>query len=72
MCVALIISSISSLSNNDKIYSDYPEVFARSDDVTSRGQHFFAEAERLWKTEEGHVSLANIQAVALMSRLYVL
>ncbi|GKZ49827.1 hypothetical protein AbraIFM66951_002535, partial [Aspergillus brasiliensis] len=39
-----------------------------SDDGTSRGQHFFAEAERLWNKEEGHVSLANIQAVALMSR----
>ncbi|KAI3058354.1 transcriptional regulator family: Fungal Specific TF [Aspergillus niger] len=64
-CTSLLVNSILAVAST---YSDYPEVFARSDDGTSRGQHFFAEAERLWNAEEGHVSLANIQAVALMSR----
>ena len=29
------------------------------------------EAERLWRAEEGQASLANIQAVVLMSYVYV-
>ncbi|KAL5343971.1 fungal-specific transcription factor domain-containing protein [Aspergillus crustosus] len=36
-------------------------------DVVARGQRFFAEAESLWKVEEGQPSLTNIQALALMS-----
>lgn len=69
MCVTPILLS-SGYSDHDKIYSDFPEVFAIPDDETSRGEHFYAEAERLWNAEEGRASLANIQAVALMSRLY--
>ena len=69
MCVTPILLS-SGYSDHDKIYSDFPEAFAIPDDETSRGEHFYAEAERLWNAEEGRASLANIQAVALMSRLY--
>ncbi|GAT26775.1 C6 transcription factor [Aspergillus luchuensis] len=68
-CALLPSSFQFAISDHDKIYSDFPEVFAVPDDETSRGQHFYAEAERLWNAEEGRVSLANIQAVALMSRL---
>lgn len=39
--------------------------------MDSRGQHFFQEAERLWKAEEGKASLPNIQGVILMGCLYV-
>ncbi|GKZ16925.1 hypothetical protein AbraCBS73388_005911 [Aspergillus brasiliensis] len=64
-CTSLLVNSILAVAS---IYSDFPEVFAIPDDETSRGQHFYAEAERLWNAEEGRASLANIQAVALMSR----
>ncbi|OOF99753.1 hypothetical protein ASPCADRAFT_203549 [Aspergillus carbonarius ITEM 5010] len=64
-CTSLLVNSMLAVAS---IYSDFPDVFAISDDETSRGQHFYLEAERLWSAEEGHVSLANIQAVALMSR----
>lgn len=52
------------------MYSDFPDVFAVPSEVASRGRHFLMEAERLWRAEEGQASLANIQAVVLMS--YVL
>ncbi|PWY73678.1 C6 transcription factor [Aspergillus heteromorphus CBS 117.55] len=64
-CSSLLVNSMLAVAS---IYSDFPEVFAIPDDETSRGQHFYNEAERLWKAEEGQVSLVNIQAVALMSR----
>ncbi|PYH99633.1 C6 transcription factor [Aspergillus ellipticus CBS 707.79] len=64
-CTPLLVNSILAVAS---IYSDFPEVFAIPDDETSRGQHFYKEAERLWRAEEGQVSLANIQAVAIMSR----
>lgn len=54
-----------------KAYSDFPEVFSAPGDINSKGICFYAEAERLWKAEDGHASLTNIQAVALMSRVYV-
>jgi hypothetical protein len=36
-------------------------------DRSSWGRHFFQEAERLWKAEEGAATLTNIQGLALMS-----
>ncbi|EHA22972.1 hypothetical protein ASPNIDRAFT_37001 [Aspergillus niger ATCC 1015] len=57
-CTSLLVNSILAVA----------KVFAIPDDETSRGEHFYAEAERLWNAEEGRASLANIQAVALMSR----
>lgn len=38
----------------------------------SRGNDFFKEAERLWSAEEGRPTLPNIQALLLMSNVYVL
>ncbi|KAF9885695.1 hypothetical protein FE257_012677 [Aspergillus nanangensis] len=67
-CSPLLVNSILAVASES--YSDFPEVFAVPGDAASRGQHFYAEAERLWKAEEGRVSLTNIQAVCLMS--YVL
>jgi hypothetical protein len=58
-------------SDSYETYSDFPEVFAIPGDVTSKGTQFFNEAEALWKAEEGHPSLANIQALALMSHMCV-
>lgn len=68
-CVSCLTFSICSLAflTFDKTYSPYPEVYAVSGDVASRGQHFFEEAEARWKAEEGRPSLANIQALELMS-----
>lgn len=39
--------------------------------MSTRGQHFFFEAERLWKAEEGKATLVNIQGVTLMCYAYV-
>ncbi len=68
-CVSCLTFSVCSLAflTFDKTYSPYPEVYAVPGDVASRGQHFFEEAEARWKSEEGRPSLANIQALALMS-----
>jgi hypothetical protein len=58
-------------ADSKKPYSDFPEVVSIPGDATSKGQHFLAEAERLWRAEEGQISLTNIQAVCLMSYAYV-
>ncbi|KKK19120.1 hypothetical protein AOCH_002437 [Aspergillus ochraceoroseus] len=63
-CTPVLVNSILAVAST---YSDFPEVFGVPDDIASRGQHFFMEAERLWQAQEGRPSLANIQAVALMS-----
>ncbi|KAB8073485.1 hypothetical protein BDV29DRAFT_191736 [Aspergillus leporis] len=65
-CTPLLVHSILAIAST---YSDFPEVFAIPGDVTSKGTQFFNEAEALWKAEEGHPSLANIQALALMSHM---
>ncbi|THC88647.1 hypothetical protein EYZ11_011904 [Aspergillus tanneri] len=64
-CTPLLVNSLLAMAK--KAYSDFPEVFATPDDVTSKGKHFYSEAERLWKAEDGQVSLTNIQAVTVMS-----
>jgi len=38
--------------------------------MSSRGQHFHAEAEKLWKAEKGKATLPNIQGVILMVLMY--
>lgn len=52
-------------------YSDEPEALARPTDPTTVGDHFFAEAKRLWDAEEGNVSLTNVQGVYAMLIKYV-
>ncbi|EAW13913.1 fungal specific transcription factor domain-containing protein [Aspergillus clavatus NRRL 1] len=66
-CTPLLANSMLAMAS---AYSDFPDVFAVPREIASRGQHFYREADRLWRAEEGRASLANIQAVALMS--YVL
>ncbi|KAI9368826.1 fungal-specific transcription factor domain-containing protein [Aspergillus egyptiacus] len=63
-CSPVLVNSILAVAST---YSDYPEVYAIPGDVTSRGLDFFEEAEERWKAEEGRPSLANVQALALMS-----
>ncbi|KAL4797143.1 fungal-specific transcription factor domain-containing protein [Aspergillus venezuelensis] len=63
-CSPILVNSILAVAST---YSPYPEVYAVPGDVASRGQHFFEEAETRWKAEEGRPSLANIQALVLMS-----
>lgn len=65
-CTPFLVNSILAIAST---YSDFPEVFAIPGDVSSKGAHFFNEAELLWKAEEGRPSLANIQALALMSHV---
>jgi hypothetical protein len=40
-------------------------------DPYSRGEHFLAEAERLWRAEEGNASISSIQGLLLLLLLYV-
>ncbi|KAL4867975.1 hypothetical protein BDV12DRAFT_186259 [Aspergillus spectabilis] len=63
-CSPVLVNSILAVAS---IYSDYPEIYAVRGDRASRGQQFFNEAEMLWKEQEGRPSLANIQALALLS-----
>ncbi|BCS27740.1 fungal specific transcription factor domain-containing protein [Aspergillus puulaauensis] len=63
-CSPVLVNSILAVAS---IYSDYAETYAVPGDATSRGQNFFREAEGRWRAEEGRPSLANIQALALMS-----
>ncbi|KAL2872479.1 putative C6 transcription factor [Aspergillus lucknowensis] len=63
-CSPMLVNSILAVAST---YSSYTEVYGTFGDATSRGQHFFEEAERQWKAQEGQPSLANIQALALMS-----
>ncbi|OJJ52511.1 hypothetical protein ASPSYDRAFT_62822 [Aspergillus sydowii CBS 593.65] len=63
-CSPVLVNSILAVSS---IYSNYPETYAVPGDATSRGQNFFREAEKCWRAEEGRPSLANIQALILMS-----
>ncbi|KAL4910473.1 hypothetical protein BDW74DRAFT_186448 [Aspergillus multicolor] len=68
-CCPALVNSILAVAST---YSPYPEVYVVPGDVSSRGYHFFEEAEIRWKTEEGRPSLANIQALALMSHYLTL
>ncbi|KAK1148658.1 hypothetical protein N8T08_008543 [Aspergillus melleus] len=63
-CSPLLVNSVLAMAS---AYSDFPEIFSSPGDLTSKGKQFYAEAERLWMAEDGHASLTNIQAVALMS-----
>lgn len=65
-CSPLLVNSILAVASS---YSDFPELFTVPGDATSKGLHFYTEAERLWKAEEGQISLPNIQALCLMSYL---
>ncbi|GAB1209841.1 hypothetical protein APSETT445_008629 [Aspergillus pseudonomiae] len=65
-CTPFLVNSMLAIAST---YSDFPEVFAIPGDVASKGACFFNEAELLWKAEEGRPSLANIQALALMSHV---
>lgn len=53
-------------ADNWQVYSDVPDVFAVPGNTYSCGSHFYMEAERLWRAEEGTVSLANIQGLIIM------
>ncbi|PYH77865.1 C6 transcription factor [Aspergillus uvarum CBS 121591] len=64
-CTPFLMNSILAVAAT---YSDYPKIYAIRGIDSSRGQDFFEEAERLWKAERGRPTLANIQAVTLMSR----
>ncbi|KAJ6059483.1 hypothetical protein N7444_003122 [Penicillium canescens] len=43
-------------------YSDYPEVFAKPDDPSTRGEHFLEEAMRHLAMEEDRLRLTTLQA----------
>jgi hypothetical protein len=58
-CSPLLVNSILTMAC---LYSDYPEALAVAGDLNTRGEHFFEEAERLMKKEEGRVSLTSLQA----------
>lgn len=49
-----------------EFFSDHPAVFAVPGDPTTRGLHFYEEAERLYKAENDRVSLTNVQGLSIM------
>ncbi|KAL4927586.1 putative C6 transcription factor [Aspergillus undulatus] len=63
-CSPVLVNSILAVAST---YSPYSEVYAVPGDVSTRGKHFFEEAEMRWRAEEGQPSLVNIQALVLTS-----
>lgn len=53
------------------MYTDHPAAFAESGDMSSRGVHFLSEATRLWQSDEGNVSLTNLQGLTTLIVWYV-
>ncbi|KUM60128.1 hypothetical protein ACN42_g7010 [Penicillium freii] len=62
-CTPLLVNSILSMAS---AYSDRPDVLSTPENVFSRGQNFFHEAQRLWEAEDGGHDLTNIQALLMM------
>ncbi|KAK4867685.1 hypothetical protein LT330_001195 [Penicillium expansum] len=62
-CTPLLVNSLLSMAST---YSDSPDVLSTPENVFSRGQNFFLEAQRLWEIEDDHHDLPNIQALLMM------
>ncbi|KAJ9492298.1 hypothetical protein VN97_g902 [Penicillium thymicola] len=62
-CTPLLVNSILSMAS---AYSDSPDVLSTPENVFSRGQNFFHEAQRLWEVEDDGHDLTNIQALLMM------
>ncbi|KAJ5907529.1 Transcription factor [Penicillium taxi] len=65
-CSPLLVNGLLAVAST---YSDSPIVFSNSENAFSRGEKFLAEAERLWRAQEGRSSLTNIQGLLLMGYL---
>ena len=63
--------SLATSDNGNQTYSDRPGVFSDLENTFSRGQNFFAEAERLLRAEEGAPRLTTVHALLLMCCVYV-
>ncbi|KAJ5273065.1 hypothetical protein N7478_008190 [Penicillium angulare] len=63
-CSPILVNSILSVAST---YSDRPVVLSDNGNPFSRGQNFFAEAERLLRAEDGEPRLATVQALLIMS-----
>lgn len=50
-----------------KLFSETEEAFFSSSELLTRGEHFHQEATRLWAMETGQPTIANIQALFIMS-----
>ncbi|KAJ5088930.1 transcriptional regulator family: Fungal Specific TF [Penicillium argentinense] len=55
--------------DRELVYCDSHGVFSDPENMFSRGNDFFKEAERLWVAQEGRPTLPNIQALLLMSNV---
>src|SRR5437868_5712604 len=51
-------------------FSDYPEACAIQGRPETRGDQFFAEAKRLWESQQGANSLANCGALCMMAIMW--
>lgn len=65
-CTPLLLNTMLALGCH---FSSRPEARSDPDDAATAGDHFFAEAKRLFSQEEeyAHPKLATVQATALMS-----
>ena len=63
-CSPLLFNAVLALACH---YSPRDEARANPADPSTRGDHFFAEAQRLLLAEESHPSLTVAQALALMA-----
>ncbi|PWY85936.1 hypothetical protein BO70DRAFT_395068 [Aspergillus heteromorphus CBS 117.55] len=62
-CSPILVNAILAVAC---LYSDYPEAWAEPGNTDSLGQHFFTEAERLIDAEEGKITFATAQGIAVL------
>ncbi|KAI3055902.1 transcriptional regulator family: Fungal Specific TF [Aspergillus niger] len=48
-------------------YSDYAEAYEVPSDPSTRGAHFYHEAKQCFEQEDGHLTIATVQALAVLS-----
>ncbi|KAK4495298.1 hypothetical protein PRZ48_013628 [Zasmidium cellare] len=63
-CTPLLVNAILAFAS---LFSDIDEAFAHPRQLLTRGEHFHDEGMRLWAMENGKTSIANLQALMLLS-----
>ncbi|OJJ70415.1 hypothetical protein ASPBRDRAFT_619916 [Aspergillus brasiliensis CBS 101740] len=48
-------------------YSDFAEAYEIPSDPSTRGLHFYNEAKRCFEQEDGHLTIATVQGLAILS-----
>ncbi|KAF2206178.1 hypothetical protein CERZMDRAFT_103727 [Cercospora zeae-maydis SCOH1-5] len=63
-CSPLLVNAVLACAS---LFSEHDEAFAHDHDYLTRGEHYHHDALRLWELEHGRASIANAQALAILS-----